>query len=309
MHEEPEDLTALLDRVPGWAGRRRTVRPLVGGTTNRNWLVHLADERFVVRCPGAGSELLGIDRRDEWHAATRAAALGLGPDVVAFVDDSLVTRFVDDAEPLTPAALRVNGTLGAVADLLRHVHDGPPVAAEFDWFRVPVRYAAAARSQGVTVPTAFEPAMARADEVHRAFAAAPDPPVAAHNDLLGANFLLDRTDRLWLVDWEHAGMNDRFGDLGNFAANNGLDEAGDEALLEGYFGDVTHGRAARLRLMRMMNDLREAMWGLVQQAVSTRDVDWEAYAAERFDRLLSNTGQPGWGRLLADAASGAGLRT
>ena len=59
--------------------------------------------------------------------------------------------------------------------------------------------------------------------------------------------------------------------------------------------------------MKVMSDLREAMWGVVQQAVSTLDVDFEAYAAEHFDRLLSNAGRPGWSRLLADAATGCGL--
>lgn len=307
MHDEPDDLTALLDRVPGWAGERRSVRPLVGGITNRNWLVSLGDERFVVRCPGEGTELLGIDRADEWEAATRAASLGVGPEVVAFVDGSLVTRYVDDARPLSPEALHANGTLASAADLLRRTHDGPPIAAVFDWYAVPVDYAGKARARGARVPDAFDQAMARAEEVHRAFAAAPDPPVPAHNDLLGGNFLLGRDQRLWLIDWEYAGMNDRFFDLGNFAVNNGLDDAGEEALLEGYFGDVTNGRLARLRLMKVMSDLREAMWGVVQQAVSTLDVDFEAYANEHFDRLLGNAERRGWSRLLADAATGCGL--
>jgi thiamine kinase-like enzyme len=307
VHDEPDDLTVLLDQVPGWAEQRRSVRPLVGGITNRNWLVTVADERFVVRCPGTGTELLGIDRRDEWEAATRAADLGVGPEVVAFVDGSLVTRYVDDARALTPDALRANGTLAGAADLLRRAHDGPPVTGVFDWYAVPANYAATARAHGVRVPDTFDRAMVCADEVHRAFAAAPDPPVPAHNDLLGANFLLDRQERLWLIDWEYAGMNDRFFDLGNFAVNNGLDDAGEEALLEGYFGDVTNGRLARLRLMKVMSDLREAMWGVVQQAVSTLDVDFEAYANEHFDRLLGNAERRGWSRLLADAATGCGL--
>ena len=307
MHDEPDDLAALLDRVPGWAGLRRTVRPLVGGITNRNWLVSVADERFVVRCPGEGTEVLGIDRDEEWEAATRAADLEVGPEVVAFVDGSLVTRYVDDAQPLSPEALQSNGILAAAADILRRTHDGPPIGAVFDWYAVPAQYAGTARERGVRVPAAYDDAMGRAEEVRRAFAVAPDPPVPAHNDLLGANFLLGHDQRLWLIDWEYAGMNDRFFDLGNFAVNNGLDDAAEEALLEGYFGDVTFGRVARLRLMKVMSDLREAMWGVVQQAVSTLDVDFEAYAAEHFDRLLSNAGRRGWSRLLADAASGCGL--
>ena len=61
-------------------------------------------------------------------------------------------------------------------------------------------------------------------------------------------------------------MNDRYFDLGNFAVNNELDLDGDVTLVEAYFGAVTGRRLARLRLMRVISDLREAMWGLVQAA-------------------------------------------
>ena len=59
-------------------------------------------------------------------------------------------------------------------------------------------------------------------------------------------------------------MNDRYFDLGNFAVNNELDADADVALVEAYFGAVTDRRLARLRLMKMISDLREAMWGVVQ---------------------------------------------
>ena len=101
-------------------------------------------------------------------------------------------------------------------------------------------------------------------------------------------------------------MNDRFFDLGNFAVNNKLDDDGDEALVEAYFGDLTVGRLARLRLMKVMSDLREAMWGVVQQGLSALDVDYESYASEHFDRLLDNAASPHWPRLLVDAALGSG---
>ena len=37
--------------------------------------------------------------------------------------------------------------------------------------------------------------------------------------------------------------------------------------------------------MRFMSDFREAMWGVVQAAVSELDFDFSAYAAEHFVRL------------------------
>ncbi len=256
---------------------------------------------FVLRAPGEGTEHLGIDRRHEHEAAQRAAALGVGPAVVAFVEPegALVTRFVD-GEELTPTQLGREPVLGQAAALLRAVHDGPAITGVFDWYRVPQDYAATARAHGVAVPSAYERAMEVAEEVRSAFASSASP-CACHNDLLAANFLLG-PDGLCLLDWEYAGMNDRYFDLGNFAVNNQLDRAGDEALVEAYFGELTAAHLARLRLMKVISDLREAMWGVVQQGVSTLDVDFVGYADEHFERLLHNAGAAGFRRLLEDAA-------
>ena len=38
-------------------------------------------------------------------------------------------------------------------------------------------------------------------------------------------------------------------------------------------------------LMRFMSDFREAMWGVVQQALSDLDFDFRGYADEHFERL------------------------
>lgn len=295
-------LDELLDRVPGWAGRSRTVEPLAGGITNRNYRVTLAGERFVVRAPGENTHLLGIDRAQEHEAARQAAALGVAPEVVAFVEPggSLVTRFVDGAVA-NGQALRTEPLLGEVASLLRVVHGGPAIAAVFDWYRVPQDYAATARARGVDVPAVYDEAMQVAGQVRTAFAASPDAVCPCHNDLLAANFLLS-VDGMRLVDWEYAGMNDRYFDLGNFAVNNELDLDGDVALVEAYFGAVTGRRLARLRLMKVISDLREAMWGVVQAGVSSLEVDFLAYAEVHFERFRQAASRSGFDHLLEDAA-------
>ena len=64
-----------------------------------------------------------------------------------------------------------------------------------------------------------------------------------------------------------------------------------------YFGDVTDDRRARLGLMRIMSDFREAMWGVVQQGLRTTDADYVAYADRFFARLrerASDPRYPGW---------------
>jgi thiamine kinase-like enzyme len=121
--------------------------------------------------------------------------------------------------------------------------------------------------------------------------------VPCHNDLLSANFICS-DGRVWIVDWEYAGMGDRYFDLANLSINNGFGEDDDRRLLEAYFREpATAQRFAWLRLMRAMSDFREAMWGVVQTAASELDFDFAGYAAEHFERLMGTAADPrfeGW---------------
>jgi hypothetical protein len=51
--------------------------------------------------------------------------------------------------------------------------------------------------------------------------------------------------------------------------------------------------------MRFMSDFREAMWGVVQSAVSELDFDFVAYASKHFDRLREQAANPAFERGLA----------
>ena len=59
----------------------------------------------------------------------------------------------------------------------------------------------------------------------------------------------------------------------------------DEILLRTYFGEPTASQRAHLKLMKIMSDLREAMWGVVQVGVSKLDFDYVGYAERYFDRF------------------------
>ena len=103
-----------------------------------------------------------------------------------------------------------------------------------------------------------------------------------------------------IVDWEYAGMGDRFFDLGQPRVNNGLAEDDDERLLAAYFGRApTEAEAASLWLMRLMSDLREATWGLLQGVLSPLDFDYGAYAGEHFARMARGRPRPAPGGLAA----------
>ena len=278
----------IVERV--WPGRQAKVEVLGGGITNHNFKVSLDGGSYVLRVGGQDTDLLGIDRSVE-HGASRAAAeLGIGPEVAAFVEPEgyLVTRFIEGS-PIPPDEMRRPATIARAADTLHRIHEGPAIPGRFDSFRIVEAYCVTATAHGVRIPEAYGRAKELADRIERARGS--QPLVPCHNDLLNANFI-DDGERIRIVDWEYAGMGDRFFDLPNFSINHEFGDAENEALLGSYFGQARSSDLASLVLMRFMSDFREAMWGVVQQGISSLDFDFVEYANEHFERLERTAAQP-----------------
>ena len=297
-------LVSAMQRVPELHGRDLTLRPLSGGITNRNFLVSARGtaDRWVIRLAGNDTHLLGISREVEHAATVAAAGVGVGPEVTAFIrpEGYLVTRFIEGSAVSDEAVHRPD-TLVRVAESLRRVHDGPAIPGLFIPYRIVEAYRALALARGVTIPPEYELAQAATRRIELALLTNPVELRPCHNDLLNANFIDDGT-RIRIVDWEYAGMGDPFFDLGNFCINHELAPDEDAALLAAYEDEVRPDRLARLTLMRTVSDFREAMWGVLQQGISTLDVDFVAYAGEHFERLLAGATTPAFERALREAA-------
>jgi thiamine kinase-like enzyme len=298
----PADTVERLEAQLGAAEGEPTV--LGGGITNHNFRARFGGREVVVRLPGNDTELLGSDRSGEREANALAAAAGVAPAVLAHLPDPvvLVTAFVE-GPTLEADDLREPAALAEVAAALRTIHGCGQIGARFDAFRLVEDYAAATRSRGGTVPEPYERAHAAAARIESAPAFRDEPVVLCHDDLLPANFI-DTPDGIRIVDWEYAGMGNRWFDLGNFAVNNELGPAEEEAFLTAYLGaPPSPADLAALRLMRLMSDFREAMWGVVQQAISDLDFDFAEYATNHFDRLLAAIDGDGFEGLLEDAGA------
>jgi thiamine kinase-like enzyme len=302
-----DHLVGAMQRVPDLAGRDLTLTALSGGITNRNFLVTVAGatERYVIRLAGNDTHLLGISREVEHAATVAAAGVGVGPEVTAFIrpEGYLVTRFIEGS-PVSDEAVHRPETLRRVAESLRRIHDGPAIPGIFVPLRIVEAYRALALARGVRIPPEYELAASIGRRIELACLAAPLEPRPCHNDLLNANFIDDGA-RIRIVDWEYAGLGDPFFDLGNFSINHELTPEEDAILLasyDGVAGTPPPDRLARLTLMRVVSDFREAMWGVLQQGISTLDVDFVAYAAEHFDRLIANSSTATFERALREAA-------
>lgn len=302
----PLSITESIARVPQWRDRTDVkASSLSGGITNWNYRVDVGGASFVLRLSGANTELLGIDRNHERAATLTAAAAGLAPKVVHFIEPEgyLITRFVA-GQPITPNEMRQPETIKQLALILQRVHALPPIPGAFSPFRVVEDYRRLAGERGVAgYPDDFDWLLERMRAVEAAFARDPAFPCPCHNDLLNENFLRQaETGRICVLDWEYAGMGDSYFDLANLAAQNRFANEQDSLLLEAYFGDATPRRLARFKLMKCMSDFREAMWGMLQIGISSLDFDFRGYAATYFERLragFNDSHVPDWLSILS----------
>jgi thiamine kinase-like enzyme len=279
----PVDVAAAVERL--WPDRGARAVPLSGGITNHNFKVDVHGETFVLRMGGNQTGLLGIDRRVEHEASIRAAEVGLGPEVAGFLEEEgwLVTRFID-GRPITLEEMRRPESIRRVVAALRKFHDAEPIPGRFDAHAVVEEYCREADAHGVNIPSAYAAAHEMSERIRRT--RGPQQSVPCHNDLLNANFLDDGAIRI--VDWEYAGMGDRFFDLANLSVNHEFAAAEDEVLLDAYFDDASDEHLASLAMMKFMSDFREAMWGVLQSGISELDFDFHGYASKHFDRLAAH---------------------
>ncbi len=258
------------------------VERIAGGISNHNFVLRIGREAFVARL-GEERPLLGIDRRNEVVCHRAASALGIAPEVVHHEAGLLVTRFIA-GRTLGPADVGQPDCISGVASLLRRLHDSwAELTGEilnFCPFQTVRTYAQTAGKIGACLPGDDADLLADAALLSRRIA--PFRPVLCHNDLLAAN-LIDVDGRLWLVDWEYAGIGHSGFDLANLSANARLTDDQDRDLLTAYHGDFQPGHLAELRIFKAMSLLREALWSTIQTVASDIDFDYRRYAAENLE--------------------------
>lgn len=295
-------LEEALARVPQWAGASDLkATPLGGGITNSNFRIDVGGEAFVLRIAGADTELLGINREYEYAAHLAAGKLGIAPEVFYFIrpEGYLVTRFIT-GRPIPPEEICQPENIRRVMEVVRKIHSMPEIPGNFDVFRIVADYSEIARRCQVAFPQNFYWLIERMQTAEKALNSHPLAPCPCHNDLLNGNFLTN--GQLYVLDWEYAGMGDIFFDLANFSDHHKLTDEQDHWLLKCYFEEVTSSQWAHLKIMKIMSDLREATWALVQIGISKLDFDFRDYADKFFGRVIENIQNSQWKEWLKEVS-------
>ena len=269
--------------IPCWS-RDIELNSLPGGITNRNYLVKQAQDHFVAR---VGKELphLGIDRRNELDCHRAAELLGIAPPIYYGQNGILVTQYVPGCT-LDSFLARGPGFTARIAQTLRQLHDGwDRLSGDFLYFspfQACRNYVKTAHETGAELPADIQRSMKALSTLSRRIS--PYTPTLCHNDMLPAN-VLDDGKRIWIVDWEYAGIGHPLFDLATFSICCEYTPELDQELLRHYFGVVHITQLFEIQVFKAASLLREALWAVVQTVASDLVFDYHAYARRSFEKF------------------------
>ena len=294
----PITIEQVIDRIPDWRGKQVNFQPLSGGLTNTNYRVEVAGTPFVVRIPGASTELLAVDRANEYHNTQAAAEAGVGAKVVHYLPDAnvMALEFIQ-GETMSIAKLQAPGMPTRIARSLKKLHAGPRFLTDFNMFRLTEYYLKVAEEQKVTIPDGYPKYMPLVARIEAAFARHPLPTVPCNNDLLAENYI-DDGQQLRLIDFEYSGNNDPCFELGNTCQEQQYDEPRIAEMCAAYFGQAYPDKLARMKLNMIMSDVGWTLWAAIQAKISTIEFDFWGWAVERWGRATAKMDSEEFGKWL-----------
>jgi thiamine kinase-like enzyme len=303
---ERAQLALILARIPRLAGLPPPARiERIGGLTNRNYKVAIGPDSYVLRLAGTGTGEY-IDRTLEERNARVAAAAGVNAEVLFFdpADGTMLCRYIESLT-MSAAAFRDLDRVGRAALAFRRMHEfDQPFANRFEVFAQIDEYLALLRRNHARIPEGYDELQREAEAARRAIAARPARLAPCHNDPLAENFL-DTGERMHIVDWEYAGMNDPMWDLGDLSVEADFGPEQDAALLGAYFdGTAPPAEAGRMVVAKGLCDLVWTLWGLIQVMNANPVEDFWAYSINRFERCRRLMASPAFAQALEAIHSG-----
>jgi thiamine kinase-like enzyme len=286
-----DDIIAKIDE---WKGCDISIQQVTGGLTNLNYKVIVDGTPYFVRVPGADTELLSVDRRNELFNSRAAAQAGVGPRVLYDFPEfqAMVLEFLDGTT-MSRTALSNPGMPAKIAQAIRQLHSGPRFMVDFDMFRLTRYYLDLCKQKEIPIPAGFVDRMPAVARIEQALAVHPLPSVPCNNDLLAENYIY-AGDRLRIIDYEYSGNNDPCFELGNTCQELLYDEACIAEVCTVYFGAPAADKISRMKLYMVMSDIGWSLWAAIQAKISRIEYNFWGWAVERWDRAVQKMDSPGF---------------
>ncbi len=264
----------------------------MGGLTNRTYYIKLEDEReYVVRIPGEGTEEL-IIRDNEKKSTELACDIGIDARILYFDEKGFkISNYISGATTMSSDYIKEPHRIKQVADVFKKLHScGKNTGVPFNVFDMAKDYEGIILSNSVDMYDDYDEIKQEVikikEEINKKGV---ERIVPCHNDPLCENWVVDCNDKMYLIDWEYAGMNDFMWDLSDVSIEAELDQELDEYLLKSYF-EKTPTKTIWKHFManKIFVDYLWTLWAKARVPFDEDPQGMNDWAQERYTRLKNN---------------------
>ena len=204
------------------------VKRLEGGMSNYTYVVETRGKRYTYRVPGKYAEKF-VDRVEEWDNIQEVNKLSLN-NATSYVEVISGEKLAEYVEGTILSETDVVSYNEMSVKALKTIHNSNLRFKDYNAFGRLADYERYCREMGFTHPKEYIELRGKLDQMRQAHADVPMVP--CHCDYQPTNLVVSG-DKLYVLDWEFAGMNDPFYDIACYG-NAGFDKA--LSLLEAYVG-------------------------------------------------------------------------
>lgn len=288
IREDAVKISELLLKV-GETGIYDNVERM-GGLTNRTYKVFVGEKEYAVRIPGEGTEEI-IDRGDEKISTELACKLGIDAELLYFgADGSKVTRCILNAVTMSANTLKESKNIKQVAAVFKKLHSSKiDTHVPFEVFEMAAGYEKIINKNNIDMYKDYLVVKSNVMRIKSEVdALIKIKKVPCHNDPLCENWILEKGDcvgeRMYLIDWEYAGMNDGMWDLADVSIEADYEHYHDELLLSEYLGCELNEKIWKHFLAnKIYVDYLWTLWAKMR--VPYDGLSMEVWAEERYTRL------------------------
>src|SRR6266498_4576835 len=153
-------------KIEDWKGRNISIQSLSGGLTNTNYKVEVDGIPYFVRVPGESTELLAIDRNNEYYNTKAAAEAGVAPKVLYYLSEYhvMVLEFLV-GKTMSKDSLNAAGMPTRMAQSIKRLHSGPRFLTDFNMFRLTEYYLDLCKERGIRIPEGYLEWMSAVEQI------------------------------------------------------------------------------------------------------------------------------------------------
>ncbi len=287
LEQDISPIKKLLKKVIGTDSYTKIER--MGGLTNHTYHVTLENgKEYVVRIPGEGTEEL-IVRSDEMKSTELACRLGVDAQMLYFGNDGAkVTEYIPNAVTMSADTICEPRHIKQIAEIYKVMHhSGEDTGVPFEVFDMAAGYEKIINDMNVPMFEDYAENKQKVMEIKGLIDREVNAPkVPCHNDPVCENWV-EGNGRMYLIDWEYAGMNDGMWDVADISIEANFNEAYDKLLLTEYLDkepdvlNMKHFLASKIYV-----DFLWTLWAKARVPYDGQPM--EDWAVERYERMKDN---------------------